>query len=428
MQAASNCVIDQGFATYDRQYRDTARKYRKALRSLAGSLRKLSSFRKTSLLASQQLYIYAKWLARYTAYWPELDAMVARLEDSFDHHDQSYVGRQSPDDGSWGWHYQEFHHKFDATIVRLHELAAARRAPRYALDFLEPVSTPQKMRDYLEHLRISDIATTGRNQRDEYGGVLTCLAQLCFKPTLRAYAERHVRGIKLDQAYVDCLADFLDESQNPETGYWGPWYQADGQIHRYDDLSYTFHIVSYRKGDVKRWPEIIRTTFANRTAEYPLGWLANGEQNNHNNYDVAKIFRFGWPHMSSEQRQQASQEIACMLEWCLRFAMDEEGRFVCEGGFYNSPAACSYFGVSFLDEVGYFDEGKRFWTQRTFPGSARDAMRIHHHLAAMDPKDPGVMAAKWKLGHGAGTTEPCPPQTVLRVRNHHQNAHRIIAL
>ncbi|WP_235284962.1 hypothetical protein [Thalassospira sp. HJ] len=350
------------------------------------------------MLASQQLYIYAKWLSRYTAYWPRLDSLVARLENSFDETDQSYVARQSSVDGSWGWQYTEFHHKFDATIVRLHELATEKRAPRHPLHFLEPVSTIPKMRAYLEDLLVSDIAATGRNKRDELGSVLCCLAQLCFKPRLRNFAREHVRGIALDDAYIKAFTDFLDDIQNPETGYWGPWYCSEGKTHRYDDLSFTFHIVSYRKGDVRHWPSLIRTTLERRGEEYPVGWRSRGNFNNHNNYDVAKIFRHGWSHMTPAQQDFASTQLDGMLDWCLTHSMRKDGSFVFDEQFYNSLESCHYFGVSFLDEVGYFRPRKRFWTDRKFP----EAGRVQHHVIArlneFCPQNPSVIAAKWKAG------------------------------
>tara|TARA_R110000868_G_scaffold266274_1_gene525155 strand:+ start:26689 stop:28053 length:1365 start_codon:yes stop_codon:yes gene_type:complete len=395
-----NCVITRDFTRYDQGYQDKALKYIDNLGALSIALRKFSEYSRT-MLASQQLYIYAKWLARYTAYWPELDRMVDRLENSFDDADQCYVARQSSIDGSWGWQYNEFHHKFDATIVRLHELVREGRAPRYPLSFLEPIATAPAMRDYLEKLLVSDIATTGRNQRDEFGSVICCLAQLCFKPSLRRYAQENVLGIELDQSYVDAFRDFLDEIQNPETGYWGPWYVSDGKTYRYDDLSYTFHIVSYRKGRVGYWPNIIRTTLESSTLEYPQGWLSRGVFNNHNNYDVAKIFRYGWPHMRSSERELARDQIAGMLDWCLAQSLKRDGSFVPDSKFYNSLESCYYFGVSFLDEVGYFQSSKRFWTSQKFPYAPVIQSRIRRKLDEFDTENPSVIAAKWKIGPDA---------------------------
>ena len=81
-------VITRDFTRYDHGYQDKALKYIDYLGALSLALRKFSEYSRT-MLASQQLYIYAKWLARYTAYWPELDQLVDRLENSFDEVDQA---------------------------------------------------------------------------------------------------------------------------------------------------------------------------------------------------------------------------------------------------------------------------------------------------------------------------------------------------
>ena len=96
--------------------------------------------------------------------------------------------------------------------------------------------------------------------------------------------------------------------QDPATGYWGPSYWSDGHLYKSADLSYTFHIISYRRGNVDHWPEIVETTMAIENEPYPFGWKHEGSYVNHNNYDVAKIFRYGWPHMSPEQKRRAASK------------------------------------------------------------------------------------------------------------------------
>ncbi len=87
-----------------------------------------------------------------------------------------------------------------------------------------------------------------------------------------------------------------------------------------------------------------------------------------------------------------------MLDWCLTHSMRKDGSFVFDEHFYNSLESCHYFGVSFLDEVGYFRPRKRFWTDRKFP----EASRVQHHVIArlneFCPQNPSVIAAKWKAG------------------------------
>ena len=401
----ADCIIKNDFRLYDRNYECMSRHYLDNLHRLHRPFKQPDP--DLSLQASQQYYIYAKWLARYTAHWKRLNRQMERLENSFLLPDQSYVASQSPEDGSWGWHYQEFHHKMDATIGRLYELAEEDRAPAYPLKFLHPLSSKRRMLSYLENLRISNIAETGRNQRDEFGGVISCLAQICFKPGLRDYVRRHVPELRLTDGYIKAFESFLDESQNPETGYWGPWYQSDGALYRYDDLSYTFHIISYRKGRIRGWRRIIETTLVNSQREYPNGWLVGGKFNNHNSYDVAKIFRFAWPYMTAQEQGQAANAIHRMLNWCLYDSMDPEGYFHCRGGFYHSVENAFYFGIALLDETGFFDRNKRFWTTDSFLPTPGLREKIAHYLGKLNQADDMVSAAWWKLGCHASAINPC---------------------
>src|SRR3954463_7473668 len=45
------------------------------------------------------------------------------------------------------------------------------------------------------------------------------------------------------------------------------------------------------------------------------------------NYDVAKIFRYAWPHMSSEQKHRAASKIRDMLHWTLNSSLQDDGSF-----------------------------------------------------------------------------------------------------
>jgi hypothetical protein len=77
-----------------------------------------------------------------------------------------------------------------------------------------------------------------------------------FKEKLRTLLQASGASFA-DQAYVDAYRGFLDDTQDPILGYWGPWIQSGDQIIRAADLSQTYHIVAYRKGAVNHWPQII---------------------------------------------------------------------------------------------------------------------------------------------------------------------------
>ena len=52
----------------------------------------------------------------------------------------------------------------------------------------------------------------------------------------------------------------MRQTQHPRTGYWGPWYRIGGKLLIVQDLSFTFHQINYRQGNVELWPQIIETT------------------------------------------------------------------------------------------------------------------------------------------------------------------------
>ena len=145
----------------------------------------------------------------------------------------------------------------------------------------------------------------------------------------------------------------------------------------------TYHNISYRKGRVEPWPQIIDTTREIRDAPYPYGWQHRGQYNNHNNYDVAKIYRFGWPFVEDEERISVRQEIQSILDWSLTESLGADGKFNADTSFSNSLADEYYVGVSFLDVVGYWRESKRFWTDQHFEGAGAMCYKITHRLSEL---------------------------------------------
>jgi hypothetical protein len=52
-----------------------------------------------------------------------------------------------------------------------------------------------------------------------------------------------------------------------------------------------------------------------------------------------------------------------------------------------------YFGVAFLDVVGYWDPRKRFWTKQEFPGARSTCERIKTKLKALALNSPESQSA-----------------------------------
>jgi len=343
-------------------------------------------------ICSTQILGEARDLMNYTN---NADAVRARLDDlraTLRQPNQDYAYEQSAEDGSWGGCCKAWYLRLDASIDPLKELVEAGLRPQHPLRFFAPVDTPEKLRRYLESLLISDVKATGIDNRKELNYAITSLAQILFKPKVAALLPADTPVTEL----AATLQDFLDNrAQNPETGFWGAWYMIDGELKKTNDLSITFHAISYRSDDPPHMRELADTLFAMRDSRYPYGWRDQGKQNNHHAYDVARLLRRAWPYMTADQQARATAELTVMVARSLSVSIGADGRFDDEP--YTSPAEAYYFGVSFLDEVGYFRASRRFWT----PLEANDAASLRtallQHLQKMDQRNAVVSAALRKL-------------------------------
>ncbi len=392
----TEAIIEHDFARNGPSYIVTRTDYSDRLKQLTAQLVALQKQGK-GMACSEQILIEARWLLEHTTAWTRLDAQLGKLGESLQNTDQNFATRQSPRDGAWGLCYDEWFLKLDATIDALNLLADHGKAIDYPLVFLQRIGSPDSLVTYLKGLLVSDIAETGIDQRDELGAVTGALSQMLFKPWLRRFIEENVQGFVITGAYIDAYQSFLDSWQDPSTGYWGAWYRSDGRLYKSADLSLTFHTISYRHGNVKYWTEIVDTTFAIKHFEYPYGWMHNGAYNHHNNYDVVKILRYGWPHMSDAQRERARSELKAMLRWCLTGPMQSDELFAVDPTFYSSPANYFYYGVSFLDEIGYLDKSRRFWTDQDFPDATSLCQTIKARLTSLNLDSPPAEAAMKKL-------------------------------
>lgn len=355
---------------------------------------------------SLQIYREAHWLVNYTADAERAQQRVEALRDSLQQKDQSWARAQSADDGSWGPCYDAWIYRLWSSVDPLKQLRAEGRKPQYPLAFLDRVDTPGELTALLDEFLTSDIDAGDNNRRRELNLLVTSMGQLLLLPELAEMLPDSYPRERMKTAFLN----YLDGRwQNPSTGYWGAWYLQDGELIKTDDLSLTFHIVSYRKGDLLRLKELVDTTFSLRETRYPYGWQDRGTTNNHHNYDVATILRYGWDEMSIMQKVRAAAEINIMLARCLRLTIDGRGAFYSDA--YDNVGDAWYFGVSFLDTVGYFDPEKRFWALGLkFPEAANLRATLIKNMKALDSRDPMVLAALRKLGAGedAAATDEAP--------------------
>jgi hypothetical protein len=314
------------------------------------------------LLCSEQVLNEAEWLLRYTALWHRLDDALDRLERTLGQPDQAFAREQMPD-GSWGACRSEFLFRLDATVSELERIDASRgEDARLAvpLSFMSRVGEPVGLAELIMSRQISNIAATGVYTREEIASLYESSAQLVYKGYLRSLMARNGADF-VNGAYIVSFTRLLDDLQDPATGFWGPVLNIDAAFLRLADLSMTYHVVAYRHGCVRDWPRIIDTLFAIQDLEYPFGWLSRGRQTAHNNYDVVRILRDGWPSMSDAQREKARDRLTAMVRWAETQAKPD-GTIEFDPGYYETIGSAYYFTVSFLAEIGYFERTAPFWS------------------------------------------------------------------
>jgi hypothetical protein len=286
-------------------------------------------------------------------------------------------------DGMWGSCSEQWFLKFDNTYDHLQHEARDRSSdlPRQPLPaFLACVSTPAKLTAYLDSVSVSDVQHTGVDHGLEFN--------LAVADFLRMIVLGEPQRYKIDPALRDAFLErLMGAYRNHQTGFWGERYRRDGREDFVDDISTTFHIVSYLKGQVPDMPLLLDTLLAVKNLNAPAGWLQQGQYWNHNNVDVITEFRYAWPTASTAQRQEISTEIEHMLAWCLKDSLQPDGSFKLT---ISDPSMeyAEYFGTAFLTRIGFFNPSLRFWTNRDFPESTEVRHRIEAFIQQHKAADP----------------------------------------
>jgi hypothetical protein len=311
-----------------------------------------------------------------SANFKQIDGRLHDLEASIGHPSSD----KADSDGMWGSCYQAWYLKLYATYDYLEAHAPDEPAPHPLPAFLARVSTPEKLTAYLDALSASDVRHSGVDHEREFNETVATL--------LRMIVRRRPENYTVDPALRDALLDrLLHHYRNQETGFWGERYVRDGREDFPDDLSMTFHVISYLKGKVPDMPRVIDTTLAIKNFDYPAGWLWKGQFWNRNNMDVVTLLHYGWSQASPVQQTAMAAEIDRMLKWCLHDSLQPDGSFkinIADGSLEDAE----YYGTSFLARIGFFDPKQRFWTNRDFPEAAEVRRRILSFVQAHQNSGP----------------------------------------
>ena len=361
----------QGFVAYNANYLELRRERIRRAASLGRRVFQMEAHGQKTICA-HQILTETKWLLGDTADFRRIDLRLDALENVLDHPDlEDIATRQDQSDGSWGRCYTEWFFKLDASYEHLNQEATRDLRPDLRLLFLDRINSPAKLRNYFARVSVSDIARDGVDHSRELNESMANLMRLILwdRP----------KGFQWDPRLKRVLMDIvLQRLRNPETGWWGERYVVDGRTEFVDYLSLTFHIVRYLDGNIPELQRMIETTLAFKDLNEPPGWLSDGRFTDHNNMDVAVLFRFGWSAANDGQRQAMVAQIQKMLDWCLTQSLQADGTFA-QGGD-DSIEENTYFGVAFLSRIGFFDRNRRFWTTRDFPEALEVRQRITSYI------------------------------------------------
>jgi hypothetical protein len=233
---------------------------------------------------------------------------------------------------------------------------------KFPTQLLDQINSPEKLNAYFVSVSVSNIAREGVDHQEELNEPLSDLTRLIIR-------DGPPKNYRFDSRLKSSLLDLiLYKLRDATTGYWGERYLVDGRIQFIPDLSTTFHVVNYLRGEVPNLDKVIDTTLAVKDRDTPIGWNYHGQHYNHNAMDVVTLFKWSWPHASPEQKREIAVEIQRMIDRCLQESLQRDGSFkhLSAGSSLEEE---TYFGVAFLSEAGFFDKSKRFWTDRVFPNA-----------------------------------------------------------
>jgi hypothetical protein len=328
----------------------------------------------------RQIVRELRWRLEYTADEHAIRAALERMRAVAALPSQNSAATPA-EDGSFAACTDVWFLKLEASVDYL--LAADYDDRGRAPHFLNRVNDPGRLRDYLDSLLISRPAEDGIDRRKELN--------LATANLVRLILWRRPSNYLWDARVETVIRRFITEWQDPISGFFGATYLVGGRRLHTTDLSLTFHMARYLEGSIGYWPELIDTLIGMRDSRYPHGWLDEIGMTSHNNYDVAILFRLGWPHMRADQRRRGAQELGQLLDWCLTSAVAQDGHVTARAIGESLPESY-YFTIAFLDAIGYFDR-ERFWTERAFPEAPAVRARLEDRLLMLPRGDPmGRMA------------------------------------
>ena len=303
---------------------------------------------------SMHIYREIRWLMNSTS---DVQATRARIEDLRQSLKQPELQKQADEqqasDGSWGMGINEWYLRLYYSVDEIEDKLQG-KIPPYPMSFLDRVNSPEKLTAQLDADLHNDFTRTGVINYEELDETFSAMARLLFQTDNPPYA--------FHPQLKDALRDFVNRWQNPVTGCWGQWLvDRHGRIWKMDNVGMTFHVISDLHGQVQHLDLVAKRLLEMDQLDIPIGIRMNGHYENHLNWDAVKIFHAAWPMLDAATRDRVRKDISGMLDWCLANSLQPDGSFKTSDLDDTLVDAC-YYGDRFLNETGFYDSKKRFWT------------------------------------------------------------------
>lgn len=334
---------------------------------------------------STHIYREVRWLLNSTANTNETQVQIAALRNSLTlpTSQQHLATEQQSSDGSWGMGFTSWYLRLYYSVGQVKQ---CRANPSYPFMFLEQINSPEKLMAVLNSDLMDDFTRTQEFDEEKLNETSSAMARMLF-------ASERSGCYAFHPGLPGAFKAFVARWQNPADGWWGQWLvDRQGKVWKMDDVSITFHIISDIHGQVPHLDLIAKRMVQLDYTNFPAGIRYEGEYNNHLNWDAVKIYRYTWPYLDPATRQQVRGEISKMLHWCLTESYRKDGAFNVNA-LDDTPDDADMYGVSFLQEVGYFQPKDRFWTDQNFPEAQEVQARIEAHLKEGGLKNSGLREA-----------------------------------
>lgn len=329
---------------------------------------------------SMHIYRQIRWLLNFTPDLNETWTGVDALRKSLSQPEMQKLAAEQQSDGSWALGINIWYLKMYYSVDHVEQCVGH---PKYPLSFLDHINSPEKLTAELDSALYDNFTRTGTFNREKLDETFSGLARMLIK-------SKPTNCYLFHPGLAEALRAFVNRWQNPVTGCWGQWLvDRQGRIWEMDDMGMTFHVVSDLHGQVKHLDQVAKRLLQLVDLNFPAGLRFNGHYENHLNADAVVILRYAWPTLDAGTREQSRCEISRMLTWSLTKSLQPDGSFK-TSDLDNTTSDAYEYGVWFLDEAGYFNKQKRFWTNQDFPNAQEVRARIASKLKATGLSDPGL--------------------------------------